>query len=114
MFFIINFGENMAKRYSIEERKNYCAKWQSSANGLGKNNFCKTNNISESALHKWLKLYGDKVASSDTKKQDLKFLKIESVVAPIRSTHIEIMLPNGLLLKAEVESLSKLIQELSR
>ena len=105
----------MAKRYSIEERKNYCAKWQSNANDLGKNNFCKANNISESALHKWLKLYDNKSLSlPDIKKQELKFLAIEPVATPIRPTHIEIVLSNGLLLKAEVESLSKLIQELSR
>ena len=104
----------MAKQYSIEERKNYCAKWQSSANDLGKNNFCKTNNISESALHKWLKLYGNKVASSDTKKQDLKFLAIEPVATASKLMHVEVVLPNGLLLKANVESLSKLIQELSQ
>lgn len=51
----------MTKKLSIEERKSYCIKWRSSE--LSMVNFCKASNISESALHKWLKLYDSKLLS---------------------------------------------------
>jgi hypothetical protein len=112
MFFTINFGENIMKKRSIEERKSYCDKWRSS--GLSTATFCKENHLSKSVLYKWLKLYDNKLSPPNTKKQDLKFLAIDPVAVPIKLMHVEVILPNGLLLKAEVESLSKLIQELSR
>jgi hypothetical protein len=100
----------MAEAYSIEERKNYCAKWRSS--GLSKLNFSRENKISESALRKWLKLYDTNSLATDIKKPEIKFLEVERLIRnEIRK--VEIMLPNGLLLKTEVESLSKLIKELS-
>lgn len=112
-FFTINFGGNMVKKRSIEERKSYCVKWRSS--GLSMVNFCKENHLSKSGLYKWLKLFPDiNLATSNDKKQDLKFLAIEPAAVPVKLMHVEVILPNGLLLKAEVESLSKLIQELSR
>lgn len=103
----------MAKKRSIEERKNYCIKWRSSKLSIAK--FCKENNISKSGIYKWLKLFPDiSQATSNSKKQDLTFLPIEPIAPAINFMHVEVVLPNGLLLKAEVESLSKLIQELSR
>lgn len=103
----------MTKKRSIEEQKSYCIKWRSS--GLSMVNFCKENHLSKSGLYKWLKLFPDiNLATSNIKKQKLNFLAIEPVAHAIKLMHVEVLLLNGLLLRVEVESLSKLIQELSR
>ena len=99
----------MPKKYSIEECKNYCAKWR--ASGLSKTSFCKANDISEAALYRWLKLYAEGFAQPETK--ELKFLAIEAVTQN-ELKRVEVVLPNGVLLRREVESLSKLVWELSR
>ena len=101
----------MAKTYSVEERKNYCANWRTS--GLCKIRFCKDQHISESALYKWLKLYDKDFAKSDTKEQDIKFLAVEPI-ALNKLKSVEIKLPNGILLKTEIESVNELVRELLR
>lgn len=100
----------MAKAYSIEKRRSYCDGWRSS--GLSKLNFSRENKISESALRKWLKLYDTNSIVTDIKKAEIKFLEVEPM-ARNETKKVEITLPNGLMLKTEVESLSKLIKELS-
>lgn len=100
----------MAKKYSEEERKAYCAKWR--ASGECKNKFCEGNRISRSMLYKWLKLYDKDSVKSEVKRLGLKFLEVEPVVSN-RSSPVEITLVNGILIKTEVDSLRKLIQELS-
>jgi len=99
----------MPKKYSIEECKNYCTEWR--ASGLSKTSFCKANNISEAALYRWLKLYAEGFAKPAHK--ELKFLAIEPA-AQKELKRVEVVLPNGVLLRTEVESLSKLVWELSR
>lgn len=95
----------MAKIYSVEERKNYCAMWCRS--GLNKSRFSQEQGISEAALRKWLKVYG-----CDEEKTELEFLEVETEPrAEMRS--VEIKLPNGLIVRAEVKSVIGLIRELS-
>lgn len=101
----------MAKAYSKEERKNYCTRWGSS--GLSKLIFSRENKISESALRKWLKLYDTNSIATDIKKSEIRFLEVEPM-ARNEVRKVEITLPNGLLLKTEVGSLSKLVKELSQ
>jgi hypothetical protein len=101
----------MPKRYSIEECKNYCAQWR--ASGLGKLAFCKENKISGSALYQWLKLYDEGEKKSEDKDRGIKFLKVEQEPKK-EASQIEIILPNGVLLRTEVRSVAKLIEELTR
>lgn len=97
----------MAKKiYSEEKRRNYCEGWSES--GLNKSKFSQEQGISESALRKWLKKYG----YDETNGVNLKFLEVEPI-NHAEKQKVEIQLPNGLLLKTEVESISKLIKELS-
>lgn len=98
-------------RYNIEQHKSYCAKWQTS--GLSKQSFCTRENISESALHKWLKIYNSSSSEVESKETGLKFLPIEKTNEfKAELTRIEILLPNGVLIKAEVNSVAKTIREL--
>lgn len=101
----------MAKRYSEAERKNYCVAWRASE--LNKNRFCKENKISESALHKWLRLYEPSLIGIDSKKSEINFLEIEPIIQTEKQK-VEIQLPNGILLKLEIKSLPKLIEELTQ
>jgi hypothetical protein len=101
----------MPKKYSTEECKNYCAKWR--ASGLGKLAFCKENKISETALYRWLKIYDGEWKGVEDKNPGLKFLAIEQEPKK-EASQIEIILPNGVLLRTEVSSLAKLIEELTR
>jgi hypothetical protein len=101
----------MPKRYSEEECRNYCAQWR--ASGLGKLAFCKETKISGSALYRWLKIYDGEWKGVEDKNQGLKFLAIEQ--EPKKEVNqIEIILPNGVLLRTEVRSVAKLIEELMR
>jgi len=98
-------------RYTIEQHKSYCAKWQ--ASGLSKQSFCARENISDSALHKWLKIYNSSPLAVEDKEAGLRFLAIEETNEPkAELTEIEILLPNGILVKAEVNSVAKTIKEL--
>jgi hypothetical protein len=101
----------MPKRYSEEESKNYCAQWR--ASGLGKLAFCKENKISGSTLYRWLKIYDGDWKGVEDKNLGLKFLAIEQEPKK-EASQIEIILPNGVLLRTEVSSLAKLIGELTR
>jgi hypothetical protein len=100
----------MKKIYSIEERKKYCERWRSS--GLPKLIFSRENKISESALRKWLNLYEPNLLNVEGKKPKLKFLAIEPA-KPKEQKEIEIILPNGIMLKTMTASISGLIKELS-
>ena len=100
----------MPIKYTEEQRQSYCAKWQTS--GLNKQSFCARENISESALHKWLKAYCSSPAL-ESNGIGLKFLPIEEIKeSKAELTEIEILLPNGILVKAEVNSVAKTIREL--
>jgi hypothetical protein len=41
------------RNFSLEEKRNYCIEWKKS--GMNQIDFCKTNEISKSALYQWIK-----------------------------------------------------------
>jgi transposase-like protein len=45
--------KNRKKKYSLEERNNYCMTWEKSE--LNQIDFCKAHGISRSAFYRWLK-----------------------------------------------------------
>jgi hypothetical protein len=98
----------MARRYSVKERQAYCAKWRTS--GLSKIKFCAEEKISESALHKWLKLYGS-TPQSEEKEGEIKFIKPE-LASSVETRIIDILLPNVVMIKTEVKSVAEMIREL--
>ena len=100
----------MARRYSIKERQSYCDKWRSSE--LSKIKFCKEEKISESALHKWLKLYVVPSRQAEQKEADIKFIRPEFGSETEEGKTIDILLPNGIQIKAEVKSVVEIIREL--
>ena len=115
----------MPKKYSEEVRQSFCAKWKSS--GQSKVSFCKENGISGSALHKWLTRFEPVLSSSPSltppsssllrvqrNKKRINFLPVEVANKTAKNHEVEILLPNGILLKTEVTSIALLAQELTR
>ena len=98
----------MPKQYSEEERVKYCENWKTSKQT--KIRFCKEHGISKSALHKWLSKSANQV---QTKESSIKFLPIEAANSKMQHL-VEITLPNGIMLSAEVASLGMLVKELLR
>jgi len=97
----------MSKKYSKEAQTNFCMRWLSS--GQSKKEFCQENNISKSALHKWLK----KLDKISTKKSSLKLLPLDESGIE-KKTELEILLPKGILIRGSNEALKDLVLELSK
>jgi len=97
----------MPKKYSEAECIKFCEDWKHSGNP--KIRFCKERNISVSALHKWLKKYGDQTKPRES---SFKSLPIDAAVSEKQLQIVEITLPNGIMLSTEVVSLGMLIKEL--
>lgn len=97
----------MAKKYTKAQQKEYCASWLSS--GQSKVEFCKRNNISKSALYKWL----GNIGGQPSKGEELKFLPVGQGVMEHKA-ELEMLLPNGILVRGDNLALKDLILELSR
>jgi hypothetical protein len=95
---------------TIIEQETFCKAWKQS--GLSKVGFCKQNNISKSALYKWLSKFnsngevpeGDN--KSDIQSATVKFLQIndvnsDKVLHPVSSV-LEITMPNGIGIKTNL------------
>jgi hypothetical protein len=95
----------MAERYNTEQQKQFCANWQSS--GMSKQDFCKANNISKSGLYKWLNKFGYKSSAQD----EVKFLPIQTEEA-IAERGLEILFPNGVLVRGTNKLIKELVREL--
>ena len=102
----------MQNKYSDEERKRFCDMWKRS--GKPKRHFCKDVGISISTFHGWLKKFNQKEVANSETTGVIKFLPIEEKAVVDQKIPVEIKLPNGLLIKIETNSLSKLINELLR
>jgi hypothetical protein len=95
----------MAERYKAEQQKQFCSNWLSS--GMSKQDFCKANNISKSGLYKWLDKFGYKSSSRDK----VKFLPIQAE-EEMTETGLEILFPNGALVRGDNKLITELVQEL--
>jgi transposase-like protein len=96
----------MALRYTEEQQKRICEAWQQSS-GMSMKQFCHENKVSKSGLYKWLNKYGHKKQVN----RDLKMLcACRENSAP--ETGLEILLPNGVLVRGDNSTISKLILEL--
>jgi transposase-like protein len=96
----------MALKYTEEQQKQICEAWRQSS-GMSMKRFCHENKVSKSGLYKWLDKYGDKQLAG----QDLKLLSA-CHEQTIPEMGLEILLPNGILVRGDNSAISKLILEL--
>ena len=96
----------MALKYTEERQKQICEAWQQSS-GISMKKFCQENKVSKSGLYKWLDKYGDKQLAD----QDLKLLSAYHEQT-IPEMGLEILLPNGVLVRGGDAAVSKLITEM--
>lgn len=93
----------MALRYTEEQRKKICEAWRRSS-GISMKRFCQENKVSKSGLYKWLAKYGDKQPAG----QDLQLLSaFHEEMMP--EMGLEILLPNGVLVRGDNAAINKLI-----
>jgi hypothetical protein len=93
----------VALKYTEEHQRQICEAWRQSS-GISMKRFCEENKVSKSGLYKWLDKYGDKQVAD----QDLKLLSACDEQA-IPEMGLEILLPNGILVRGGDVAVSKLI-----
>ena len=97
----------MGIRYTLEHQKRLCEDWLKS--GQSKRDFCKSKNISKSALYKWLDKYVEKLPT----KANVDFLPL-SLETERSGGGLEILFSNGALLRGDSNLVKELVQELLR
>lgn len=93
---------------SDTEQEAYCFGWKRS--GLSKTDYCKQNKISKSALYSWLNKFKDskelKINNENGKQASaIKFLRLNDIKQGNEGRDevvLEILLPNGVRIKANV------------
>lgn len=96
----------MVLRYTEEQQKQICEAWRQSS-GISMKRFCQENKVSKSGLYKWLAKYGDKHPAS----QGLQLLSAfhEQMIPEMG---LEILLPNGVLVRGDNTAINKLIMSM--
>jgi transposase-like protein len=96
----------MALKYTEERQKQICEAWQQSS-GISMKQFCHENKVSKSGLYKWLNKYGHKKQIN----RDLKML-CACREDPAPEMGLEILLPNGVLVRGDNVAINKLIMSM--
>ena len=101
-------------RTSVEQEA-FCKAWKQS--NTTQSIFCKQNNISVSALYRWLKSFNKNSNIMNIKPDPIKFLQINDVGPNKNLYHennVEIALPNGISIKTNLSqnSFNIFLQEL--
>lgn len=95
----------MAEKYDENKQKQLSA--DCLASGMTKKEFCKINNISKSLLYKWLNKFGYKLSE----KQKIKLLPVAQEKEAEKGS-LEILLPNGVLVRGDAKAIIELVMAL--
>ena len=95
----------MTAKYTDEQQRQLCEAWLAS-DGISLKQFCQESKISKSSIYKWLKTHGAKSAVNE----ELKLLPADEEKTSAEG--LEILLPNGALVRGNSSVMINLIMDL--
>ena len=91
-------------KYTEEEQEQLCLAWRRTS-GISMKQFCRENKVSKSGLYKWLNKYD----SNPVVREELKLLSAETEDSSSENM-LELLLPNGVLVRGNNAGLKDLIR----
>ncbi len=98
----------MTVNYSKDQQQQLCELWRTS-NGITLKQFCQENKVSKSSMYKWLASCGKKALNCSA----TRLLPIQAETS-LDIKGLEILLPNGILVRGDNAAIINLITELLR